>query len=191
MDDHPDTQAGHKQRLSKGQRLLRLIGSTLDPRAYLHGVRLINYYNNLHVKPRRAMTIGAGVKISPTATFTEGRLIALGDRVAIGSRCRLWAGPTRGRITLGADALLGPDILLITANYRFNDGAPVTEQAMDEADIAIGPDVWIGAKAVILPGTEIGQGAIIGAGSVVRGTVPPYAVAVGNPARVVSQRTRP
>ena len=54
--------------------------------------------------------------------------------------------------------------------------------------IAIGNDVWIGANAIILPGVKIGDGAIIGAGAIVRHDVPPYAVAVGVPARVTKHR---
>ena len=49
----------------------------------------------------------------------------------------------------------------------------------------IGNDVWIGAGAIILSGVKIGSGAIIGAGAVVVKDVPPYAIAAGNPARVV------
>lgn len=54
----------------------------------------------------------------------------------------------------------------------------------DTRDTVIGNDVWIGYGALILPGTRIGNGAIIGAGSVVRGEVPPYAIVTGNPAEV-------
>ena len=52
----------------------------------------------------------------------------------------------------------------------------------------IGHDVWIGSQAIILPGVTIGTGAVIGAGAVVAKDVPAYAVAVGNPARVVKYR---
>lgn len=55
--------------------------------------------------------------------------------------------------------------------------------------IKIGNDVWIGHNAIILPNvTEIGNGAVIGAGSVVNKNVPPYAVMTGNPARIVRYR---
>ena len=49
----------------------------------------------------------------------------------------------------------------------------------------MGNDVWIGAGATILPGARIGDGVIVGAGAVVGGTVPPYTVVAGNPARVI------
>jgi acetyltransferase-like isoleucine patch superfamily enzyme len=59
-----------------------------------------------------------------------------------------------------------------------------TEQAHS---IAIGNGVWIGFDSVVLPGVTIGDGAIVGARSVVTGDVPPYAIVAGNPARVVRQ----
>ena len=54
--------------------------------------------------------------------------------------------------------------------------------------VIIGHDVWIGHAAIVLPGRRIGHGAVIGAGAVVTTDIPAYAVAVGNPARVVRQR---
>lgn len=182
---------GHKVRLSRKERLLRLLGSVIDPRSYLHGIRLLNYYNALHVTQRREMQAGHGVHISPTVTFMHGALIDLGHRVHLNTQCALWAGPTRGRIRIGDDTLFGPEVFVITSNYRFNDGAPVNDQAMDEADVTIGRDVWIGAKCMILPGTIIGDGAIVAAGSVVRGTIPKMAIVGGNPAVVIGQRSSP
>lgn len=55
-------------------------------------------------------------------------------------------------------------------------------------DIIIGNDVWIGRNAMILSGANIGDGAVIGAGAVVAGTIPPYAIAIGNPAKVIKYR---
>ena len=52
----------------------------------------------------------------------------------------------------------------------------------------IGNDVWVGERVTFLPGARVGDGAIIGAGAVVAGVVPAYAVAVGNPCRVVKKR---
>lgn len=61
----------------------------------------------------------------------------------------------------------------------------------DCRDMEIGHDVWLGYGAMVCPGARIGNGAIIGAGSVVRGAVPAYAVACGNPAQVVRMRFSP
>ena len=178
----------HKVRRGRGARLLRLLGGALDPRAWAHAVRIVNYYNYAHVQPRRRLALGPGAAISPNAVFSNPQNIAIGARVHLGARCHLWAGPGRGRIVIGDDVLFGPEVMVTAASYRHGDGQPVTAQAMDEADVVIGSDVWLGTRAVVLPGARIGDGAIIGAGALVRGAIPPFAIAVGAPARVVGRR---
>lgn len=67
-------------------------------------------------------------------------------------------------------------------------GSNIREEMESKGSIKIGHDVWIGAQAVILSGATIGHGAIIGANAVVAGIIPPYAIAVGNPAKVIRYR---
>ncbi len=136
------------------------------------------------------MRFGTGPQISPDAVFSNPERIEIGDRVRIGSRCHIWAGPAQGRIRIGHDVLFGPEVLVTAASYRYNDGAPVTEQAMAEGDIEIGDDVWLATRAIVLPGARIGRGAIVAAGAVVKGEVPAFAIVAGAPARVVGERTR-
>lgn len=57
-----------------------------------------------------------------------------------------------------------------------------------EKPVIIGNDVWIGDSAILLPGTKIGNGVIVGAGAVVRGVVPEYAIIIGNPAQIIGYR---
>ena len=178
----------HKERRGRGARLLRLIGGALDPRAWAHAVRIVNYYNYAHVQPRRRLTVGPGAAISPNAVFSNAQNIVIGARISLGARCHLWAGPGRGRIVIGDDVLFGPEVMVTAATYRHGDGQPVTAQAMDEADVEIGSDVWLGTRAVVLPGARIGEGSIVGAGALVRGTIPPFSIAVGAPARVIGRR---
>lgn len=177
-----------KKALSRPARLMRLIGGVLDPRAWAHALKIVNYYNYSHVAPLRQMTVGPGAAISPNAVFSNAERITAGSGLRLGARCHLWAGPGTGRIIIGDDVLFGPEVMVTAATYRFNDGAPVTKQAMDEGDVVIGNDVWLGTRAVVLPGTRIGDGAVIGAGALVRGEIPPFAIAVGQPARVVGTR---
>jgi galactoside O-acetyltransferase len=59
---------------------------------------------------------------------------------------------------------------------------------MQKAPVVIEDEVWIGSHVVILPGVRIGQGAVIGAGSVVSRSIPPNAIAYGVPARVMRMR---
>lgn len=68
----------------------------------------------------------------------------------------------------------------------YRDGTPATK-----GDIRIGSDVWIGTEAMILSGVYVGDGAVVGARAVVTADVPPYGIAVGNPAKVVRYRFRP
>ncbi len=89
---------------------------------------------------------------------------------------------------IGDDALFAPSVMVTASSYRYNDGGPVHAQAMKEAEVTIGRDVWLGYGAVVLAGVTIGDGAIIGAGAVVREDVPENAIVAGNPARVVGQR---
>ncbi len=183
-----ELQGARKKSLSRRERVFRLLTSVFDIRAWLHLVKIVNYYNYSHVKPMRKIAIGTEYRVSPDVNFSNESNITIGDRVSIGSRCFLWAGPDKGRIVIGDDVLFGPEVVVTAANYRFNDGAPVTRQLMEEGDVVIGDDVWIGARAIILPGVTIGDGAIIGAGALVRSDVPSFAIAVGVPARVVGQR---
>lgn len=178
----------HKQRLGRIARLMRLLGATFDPRAWAHLIKLVNYYNYSHVAPRRRIRFGSSPSVSPDVVFSNPDRIDIGDRVRIGSRCHIWAGPGEGRIRIGNDVLFGPEVMLTAATYRYNDGSPVSDQAMREGDIEIGNDVWLATRALVLPGTRIGDGAIVAAGAVVKGDVPAMAIVAGAPAKVVGQR---
>lgn len=171
-------------------RFFRFIGSVIDPRTWAHLLKLINYYNYAHLQPRRAMTIGLGTQISPTATFAYGQRIILGERVVVGENTRLWAGPENARVIIGNDTIIGPNVLATAANYRFDDGAPIHAQKMDTADIVIGVDVWVGASAIILAGVNIGDGAVIAAGTVVTRNVGSREIVAGVPAKVIGIRKK-
>jgi acetyltransferase-like isoleucine patch superfamily enzyme len=190
MIDHDHSQANPAPRksLSRLRRLGRFVGSLLDPRAWLHLLKIINYYNYTHVVPMRKIHLGAAPRISPDASFADAERIFIGDHVEIGSRCHLWAGATTGCIHMGNNVLLGPEVLITAATYNFRDGAPVARQAMREADVHIGNDVWLATRVIVLPGARIGDGAIVAAGSVVKGDIPAGAVVAGAPAKVVGAR---
>lgn len=75
---------------------------------------------------------------------------------------------------------------------KWADRVPITEYPYQKfGDIVIGHDVWLGMRATVMPGVSIGHGAIIGAQAVVAGDIPPYSIAVGNPARVIRSRYEP
>lgn len=110
--------------------------------------------------------------------------------------CKIYIG-NYCSIAKGCEILLGGNHhtkwISTYAFYRdkntFSNWANLHEdQAAYHGNINIGNDVWIGQNVLILPGTNIGNGAVIGAGSVVAGKIPAYSIAVGNPCRVIKMR---
>jgi acetyltransferase-like isoleucine patch superfamily enzyme len=96
-----------------------------------------------------------------------------------------------GRIVIGENVLIAQFVSLIADNHRIpprDQDIAVAGHDPGKTGITIGPGAWIGSNVVVLPGVEIGQGAVIGAGSVVTTSIPAYAVAAGNPARVIRYR---
>jgi acetyltransferase-like isoleucine patch superfamily enzyme len=140
------------------------------------------------VEPRRRATIGKSVALAPNVSFRNGERIVIGDRAHIGGRCYLWAGDSTGRILIGEDALFGPEVYLTASDYETEPGEVVMRQRKRESDVVIGRGAWLGARVIVVAGVTVGDGAIVGAGSVVTKDVPPQAIAVGVPARVVRMR---
>ena len=87
-------------------------------------------------------------------------------------------------ITIGRYCQLGPRVQLLTPVHP-TEPAP-RRAGLESADpITIGDNVWLGGGVIVCPGVTIGEGSVIGAGAVVTRDIPPYCLAVGNPARVV------
>lgn len=86
--------------------------------------------------------------------------------------------------------MMGTDVTIITRNHRFDrTDIPMMEQGFEEErPVYIGNDVWIGDRALILPGVHVGDGSIITAGAVVTKDVPPYSIVGGVPARKIRNR---
>ena len=86
--------------------------------------------------------------------------------------------------------MMGTDVTIITRNHRFDrTDIPMMEQGFEEErPVYIGNDVWIGDRALILPGVHVGDGSIIAAGAVVTKDVPPHSIVAGVPARKIRER---
>lgn len=110
-----------------------------------------------------------------------GKNIKIGKNVFINACCRF---QDQGGIEIGDGALIGHNTTIATLNHDFD---PAKRQNLTPSSVKIGKNVWIGSDCTILPGVEIGDGAIIGAGSVVTKTVPANTISVGNPARVIKK----
>lgn len=130
-----------------------------------------------------ARLFGAG---GDTVTVTSpffcdyGNQIELGEHVFFNFNCVVL---DVCRVRIGARTLVGPAVQIYTPLHPLD---PVLRRTQEYGrPVEIGADVWIGGAAVILPGVRIGDGAVIGAGSVVTRDVPAGVLAAGNPCRVV------
>ncbi len=133
------------------------------------------------------VVIDAFVKIKPAGGSGE---LLIGRGSVINAGCVLYTG---NGIRIGRDVLIAANCTLAPTNHAFDDrDRTIREQGFQPSrgGIVIGDDVWIGANCVLLDGTSIGKGSVIGAGSLLRGALPPYCLAHGSPATVHGWRGR-
>ena len=132
--------------------------------------------------------IGKNIMCKPYSrleTLEDGAELIIGDNVGVGAYTMI--GST-DRISIGNDVLISNYVQIIDGDHGIKRDELIRSQKMVSSPIEIGSDVWIGAGVKILKGVKIGDGAVIGAGSVVTKNIPPYAVAVGVPAKVIKYR---
>jgi maltose O-acetyltransferase len=129
------------------------------------------------------MTIGDRVLFEGTTLPIElavwGANLSIGDGTYINYATNISA--TSG-VTIGRNVAIGQYSIIMDNDYH---SAEDHRQAGQQAPIVIEDDAWLGARVIVLRGAHIGRGAVIGANSVVTGTIPPRCVAVGSPARVI------
>lgn len=118
--------------------------------------------------------IGQSVHIQYPRNIILGKYILLGDRLKIYGK---------GNVLIGDFVYFSPNVTLLTSGHQVDD------MSMLVSDISIGKLSWIAANVTILPGITIGEGCVIGAGSVVVKDIPAYSIAAGNPAKVIKKRT--
>ena len=137
------------------------------------------------------IVVGSGVGLNRYASLYAARgRITLGDAVFLGDFSSINANDAD--ITIGSRVAIGPMVLIQGANHAFERAdIPIVEQGHIPSFVIIEDNVWIGARAVILPGVRVCSGAVVGAGSVVTRDVPSGAVVAGNPARVLRYRDGP
>jgi maltose O-acetyltransferase len=128
---------------------------------------------------------GTNVKIEQHAYFGSGSNIRVGHRAMIGHNARI-----DHLVTIGDDVLMGPDVIIYSNSHEFSRlDIPINRQGAElNRPVVVGNDVWIGARVIILPGVAIGNGVIIGAGSVVTKSIHANAIVGGVPARVIKYR---
>lgn len=136
--------------------------------------------------------IGAETSVGPHATLSAGMLLPLPDGdplLTIGERCVLGKGLTilaHERVEIGDDTATGNYVFISDQNHGYEDlDVPIIKQWWNNAPVRIGAGCWLGHGSIILPGTTLGRGVVVAAGSVVRGEMPDHCVVAGVPARIV------
>jgi len=168
---------------------LKRLGKKLggDETPEIPGVRL-----GERVNVRYAQLSAAGANSIDEGSKVSGK-ISLGYATTIGRYAEL----VGGTISIGSYCSLAPHVAVYALNHPLNHLTTYIGQGLWKGElkkhqtpqsVKIGSDVWLGHGAIVLAGVEIGDGAVIGAGAVVSKNIPPFTVAVGNPARVIKRR---
>lgn len=155
--------------------------------ARLERVSMLTNPERLFLGSRTAICQGARIE-----AFTHHRnhpyngSIYIGDNTSIQPDVHLAAA---AKLMIGAHVLMGSRVFITDHDHQFSElDVPVGEQPLAVSPVCIEDFVWLGENVVVLKGVTIGHHAVIGANSVVTRSIPPYAIAVGSPARVLRLR---
>jgi acetyltransferase-like isoleucine patch superfamily enzyme len=133
------------------------------------------------------LVIGKFVHIGDhTAVRAHEGTVRIGDKAVLASRVTV---NSYLHVEIGAATLVGDDVYICDFDHRFEAlDRPIKDQGIVKAPVRIGRDVWLGTKATVLRGIDIGDGCVIGANAVVTRDVPAYSVAAGIPAAILKSR---
>jgi acetyltransferase-like isoleucine patch superfamily enzyme len=157
--------------------------------SYLRGV--LRGHPGVRIESRVKMTGPGTYALAPGCTISKGAHLWVGQgaTLSVGKGAKIGA---RSKVNVAAGVTLGPDVRvswevqLLDTDFHWTTS--MSGRRRDhKAPIVIEPKVLIGTRSLVLKGVTIGQGAVVGAGSVVRRDVPPQTVVAGNPAEAVGQ----
>jgi maltose O-acetyltransferase len=136
-------------------------------------------------RPHDAKRVGEGCFYLDVIVWLNGDRIEMGERVGFNYGCYVNG---YGGLVIGDRSIVGPYTMIHTANHEMDLGSPIQDQGWTSGEVRIGPDCWIGMGVSVLPGVTIGEGCVVGAGSVVVKDLEPFSVSVGNPAKMIRSR---
>jgi len=171
----------------------------IDPQAVIHH-KSLNVEKHVFVADRVIIyqaADGGTIRLAERANILrdcvletgQGGTISVGADTFLHPRCQVMA--YKGSIKIGNSVAIAPNCALYAYNHGTQPGELIKRQPLEtRGGIDIGDGAWLGFGVIVLDGVSIGSGAIVGAGSVVTENIPDNAIAVGNPARVVSSRNQ-
>lgn len=138
---------------------------------------------------KKALSIGNNVRIGPNAAFHvqkyEGNAkIEIKDNVFINRN--FFLDCNESNILIEENCTIGCDVTVLGTNHDKNDLKGNYTKLVDKP-VSIGKGTWIGTKVIILPGVSLGEGCIVGAGSIVTKSFPDYSMIAGNPAKLIKK----
>jgi len=131
------------------------------------------------------MTVGERVRIKEGLRVEKPHKVTIGNDVRINTDCILQA---HGGIEIGDFTMVAARVTIVTANHDLACRGVEAFDTLVEAPVRIGRHCWLGTGVIVLPGVTIGDGTVVGAGSVVTRDLPPGMICVGTPARPVRKR---
>lgn len=145
---------------------------------------LICRRSRIDVLPFHPFSLGNYATVEDFSTINNGV-----GAVHIGNNCRIGLGNVIiGPVNIGNDVILAQNVVVSGLNHTYeNVEVPISMQRATVGAIVIEDDCWIGANVVITAGVTIGKHSVVAGGAVVTKNIPPFSVAVGNPARVIKQ----
>ena len=144
----------------------------------------IRWNTRMDVLPFNAFELGNGSTIEDYCTINNGvGAVKIGQNTRIGM-----SNVIIGPVTIGNNVILAQNIVISGLNHGYEDiHVPIHKQAVSMEPILIEDDCWIGANAVVTSGVTIGKHCVIAAGAIVTKSIPPFSIAVGNPARIIKK----
>lgn len=136
----------------------------------------------------RQLMLRDGCEISPSAYFTGSiDKIAIGKGTLVGDYANIRF--SKGSVKMGSKVIIAQFVTIIASEHQYkNKEIPIARQPVDEFEVLIEDDVWIGAYSLVRAGIKIGKGAVIGAHSLVSCDVPDYEIWAGIPAKKIGIR---
>lgn len=133
------------------------------------------------------ITLGKNVVIYPDVMFYGDGPIIIGDNVSIGNGTIIYSSKDGG-VTIGNDTMIAAQCYIIDTDHGTKSCELIRNQKNTVESVTIGNDCWLAANVTVIKGSKIGDGAVVGAKSLVRGEIPSNSINVGIPAKTIKYR---